>query len=294
MPNNEVVILDASDGVATVTLNRPEARNALSRELLQELAAVMGECDRRDDVRVVVITGADPAFCAGLDLRELATSSDLLRAERGPEDAQASGSRSGSGSTGPVAKGPVATGDSRSADNPPRPGPFPTRRKPLIGAVNGPAVTGGLELALACDFLIASDRARFADTHARVGVQPAWGLSVLLPQAVGLRRAREMSASGNFVDADTALAWGLVNHVVAHEKLLSTASSIAADIAGNDPAGVERLLATYAEGSLLSAGEALRLELDVAAEWLRAGHGRPDEVARRKQAIIDRGRSQVG
>jgi enoyl-CoA hydratase len=164
----------------------------------------------------------------------------------------------------------------------------------LIGAVNGPAVTGGLELALACDFLIASDRARFADTHARVGVQPAWGLSVLLPQAVGLRRAREMSASGNFVDADTALAWGLVNHVVAHEKLLSTASSIAADIAGNDPAGVERLLATYAEGSLLSAGEALRLELDVAAEWLRAGHGRPDEVARRKQAIIDRGRSQVG
>jgi enoyl-CoA hydratase len=309
MPNNEVVILDASDGVATVTLNRPEARNALSRELLQELAAVMGECDRRDDVRVVVITGADPAFCAGLDLRELATSSDLLRAERGPEDAQASGSRSGSGSTGPVAKGPVATGpvatgpvatgpvatgDSRSADNPPRPGPFPTRRKPLIGAVNGPAVTGGLELALACDFLIASDRARFADTHSRVGVQPAWGLSVLLPQAVGLRRAREMSASGNFVDADTALAWGLVNHVVAHEKLLSTASSIAADIAGNDPAGVERLLATYAEGSLLSAGEALRLELDVAAEWLRAGHGRPDEVARRKQAIIDRGRSQVG
>jgi enoyl-CoA hydratase len=266
MPNNEVVVLEAEGGVATVTLNRPEARNALSRELLRELTGVMDECERRDDVRVVIITGADPAFCAGLDLRELATSSALLRADS----------------------------DSNPSSKPPRPGPFPGRSKPLIGAVNGPAVTGGLELALACDFLIASERARFADTHARVGVQPAWGLSVLLPEAVGLRRAREMSASGNFVDAATALAWGLVNHVVAHEDLLSTARSIAADIAGNDPAGVGRLLATYAEGSLLSAGEALRLELEVAAEWLRDGHGRPEEVARRKQAIIERGSSQAG
>ena len=86
--------------------------------------------------------------------------------------------------------------------------PFGPVSKPLIGAINGVAVTGGFELALNCDFLIASDRASFADTHARVGIQPGWGLTVLLPQAVGLRRAKEMSTSGNFVDARTALRVG--------------------------------------------------------------------------------------
>jgi enoyl-CoA hydratase len=274
MPNievastSEVVVLHVADGVATVTLNRPEARNALSRELLRQLSSTVKDCEERDDVRVLIVTGADPAFCAGLDLKELASSAELLQQ--------------------PVASTSVA----RSRGSLPR-GPFPARRKPLIGAINGPAITGGLELALGCDFLIASDRARFADTHARVGVQPNWGLSVLLPQAIGIRRAREMSATGNFIDAETALSWGLVNHVVPHEQLMDTARSIAWDIAGNDPAGVERLLATYTEGSLLSGAEAWQLESRVAATWLASGHGHPDEVARRKQAIIDRGHSQV-
>jgi enoyl-CoA hydratase len=270
MAHDEVVILEVAHNVATVTLNRPQARNALSPELLRALFRAVGDCEDRADVAAVVLTGADPAFCAGLDLKELATSGALLHR---PE-------RDGSA---PLTVPPTA----------PR-GPFPPRRKPLIGAVNGPAVTGGLELALACDFLVASERARFADTHARVGVQPGWGLTVLLPQAIGLRRAREMSATGNFVDAPTALSWGLVNHVVPHGDLLATARSIAADVAGNDPAGVERILATYAEGSLLSPGDALQLEARVAADWFGAGHGRPEEVARRKQAIIERGRSQVG
>ncbi len=94
--------------------------------------------------------------------------------------------------------------------------PLPPRIKPLIGAINGAAVTGGLELALACDFLIASDQARFADTHARIGIQPFWRLSVLLPQAVGFRNARQMSATGNFIDAERALLIGLVNEIVYH------------------------------------------------------------------------------
>ena len=117
--------------------------------------------------------------------------------------------------------------------------------KPIIGAINGVAVTGGFELALNCDFLIASDQASFADTHARVGIQPGWGLTVLLPQAIGLRRAREMSTTGNFVDARTALEWGLVNRVVAHEDLLPTCRTLAADIVSNDQAGVRRILRTY-------------------------------------------------
>jgi enoyl-CoA hydratase len=264
MPNDDIVILEAADGVATITLNRPQARNALSPAVLRALSGAVRDCEASDDVAAVVLTGADPAFCAGLDLKELATSDDLLGAAEG------------------VGREPTS-----------RRGPFPLRRKPLVGAINGACVTGGLELALACDFLVASERARFADTHARVGVQPAWGLTVLLPQAVGLRRSREMSATGNFVDAETALSWGLVNHVVPHADLLDVARSIAADIAGNDPAGVERILATYAEGSLLTAEDAWQLELTVAAEWRRAGHGRPDEVAGRKEAIIERGRRQV-
>ena len=121
----------------------------------------------------------------------------------------------------------------------------------MIGAVNGVAVTGGLELALACDLLVASEHARFADTHARVGIMPGWGLSVLLPQAVGLRRAKQMSVTGNYVDAGTALAWGLVNQVVPHEELLPTCRQLAADVASNDPAAVARLLQTYREGSEL-------------------------------------------
>ena len=97
---------------------------------------------------------------------------------------------------------------------------------PVIGAINGVAITGGFEVALACDFLVASERARFADTHARVGIMPGWGLTVALPEAIGLRRAKEMSTTGNFVDAETALAWGLVNHVVPHDELLPFARKL--------------------------------------------------------------------
>ena len=170
---NDLLLVDRADGVATVTLNRPEARNALNVELLRALPATIAELDADDEVAVVILTGADPAFCAGLDLKQLGSSGDNL---------------SGGG------QGVAAT-------------PFPDDMvKPVIGAVNGPAVTGGLELALHCDFLIASERARFGDTHARVGVVPGWGLSVLLPQAVGVRRAKEMSLTGRFLTAQDALA----------------------------------------------------------------------------------------
>ena len=172
--------------------------------------------------------------------------------------------------------------------------PFGPLSKPIIGAINGVAVTGGFELALNCDFLIASEQASFADTHARVGIQPGWGLTVLLPQAIGLRRAREMSTTGNFVDARTALEWGLVNRVVAHEDLLPTCRALAADIVSNDQAGVRRILRTYAESAGITALPARRLEAEVSVEWLRSGGGRPEEVERRRKAIIERGRTQLG
>jgi len=157
--------------VATITLNRPASRNALNGDVRRRLPALVAELDADDAVDVLILTGADPAFCAGFDLKELGAGVTDLTTPEGQR------------------------------------GPFPDRTKPLIGAVNGVAVTGGLEVALACDFLIASDRARFADTHARVGIQPGWGL--VFAAVPGRRRApgRQMSMTGNYVDAATALAW---------------------------------------------------------------------------------------
>jgi enoyl-CoA hydratase len=259
----DVLTVDVTDRVATVTLNRPEARNALSRELRRELRRAMAGLDADDGVDVVILTGADPAFCAGLDLKELAAGGDALTE---------------TGATGQV---PV---EDR--------GPFGPLGKPLIGAVNGVAITGGFEVALLCDLLIASEHARFADTHARVGIMPGWGLTVLLPQAVGVRRARQLSFTGNFLDAPTALAWGLVNEVVAHEQLLPRCRELAADIVSNDQPGVRRIRRTYAEGSLRDGAGAWALEAAVAAEW-QAGGLDPAAIESRRQAVVARGRTQL-
>ena len=124
-------------------------------------------------------------------------------------------------------------------------GPVLSSNIPLIGAINGPAYTGGLELALACHFLVASDRATFADTHARLGLMPGWGLTVLLAEAVGIRRAREMSTTSMMIDAATAYQWGLVNHVVAHERLLETALGLARSVSANDSFAVQTVTRLY-------------------------------------------------
>jgi enoyl-CoA hydratase len=259
---SDVVLLDVSERIATVTLNRPEARNALSGEVLRLLPRLLHEAESRDDVDVIVLTGADPAFCAGLDLKELGAGGRLLGASSGADGR------------------PSADGVR---------GPFPALSKPLIGAVNGVAVTGGFELALNCDFLVASERAKFGDTHSRVGVMPGWGLTVLLPQAIGVRRAREMSFTGNFMAADEALQWGLVNHVVPHAELMPFTRRLALDIIGNDQAGVRQIRSTYAAITADTAG--WEIEARDAAAWQRARFD-PSDVARRRAGIMERGRSQ--
>jgi len=254
---SETVLSESGDHVCTVTLNRPEARNAMNTQLQRELAIALAAAESDVDVDVVVLTGADPAFCAGLDLRELGTTAANLVGGRDDEN--------------------------RS--------PFTvlwTMTKPVIGAINGPAVTGGFELALACDFLIASERATFGDTHARVGVTPGGGMSVFLPQTVGLRKAKEMSLTGNFVDAREALGLRLVNHVVPHDELLSTARRLAGDIAGNDQQAVRNLKQLYDRGSKLSVGDALALE----QERFRNLRVDPSEIDRRRGAVVERGRGQ--
>ena len=251
--------VESHDAVAVVTLDRPRARNALNAALRRALYETMSQLDADPSVHVVVLTGADPAFCAGLDLKELAGAPESV-----------------SGGFGP------GTNFDR---------PFPHMSVPVIGAVNGVAVTGGFELALLCDFLVASDRARFADTHARVGIMPGWGLTVTLPQAIGIRRAKELSSTGNYLDAATAHQWGLVNHVVPHERLMPTALALAADVASNDTHGVRHILATYDAGAAVTAGEALELERSRSLEWLR--DRQELDLDARRRAVTERGRQQL-
>lgn len=259
----DLVLTEVHHRTITITLNRPEARNALSRQLIKDLRAAVRAAQTDDAIDAIILTGADPAFCAGLDLKELGSDTGTLT------------------DTAPKEDTPVA-----------QRGPLPPGPKPVIGAVNGSAITGGFELALACDFLVASDRARFADTHARVGIQPWWGLSVLLPQAIGVRRAREMSLTGNFLDAQRALDWGLVNHVVPHDDLLPFTRGLAADITSNDQRAVRQLRATYDEGSQVTVAEAWMVESRAAEAWQGQGLD-PGEIERRRQGIVERGRSQL-
>ena len=250
----DVVLTEIVDGVAVVTMNRPEARNALNGELRRAIPARLSELDTDPTVRVMVLTGADPAFCAGLDLKEL-------------------------GSSG------------LSADPDAAPLPFGSLTKPVIGAVNGVAVTGGLELALGCDLLIASERARFADTHARVGVMPGWGLTVLLPQAIGLRRARQMSFTGNYVDAATALAWGLVNEVVPHDRVVDRARELAADMITVPEANLAAIKGAYRAAAEGVDQAALEAERRYSRDWLR--NFDPGTLAANRAAIRQRGSSQA-
>jgi enoyl-CoA hydratase len=256
------VLYDVSDRIATITINRPEARNALTSEMLRRIPQRMLDAEADHDVDVIILTGTDPAFTAGLDLGELGTDGSNLAG--------------GSGADGSANRYGVR-------------GPFPTITKPLIGAVNGVAVTGGLEFALNCDFLVASERAKFGDTHARVGVMPGWGLTVLLPQAIGIRRAREMSFTGNFMLADEALAVGLVNHVVGHDQLIPFTRKLAQDIAGNDQPGVRQIRDTYAQ--IGTDDDHWEIEARDSRAWRRTQFS-PDAVAARRAAIQARGQQQ--
>jgi enoyl-CoA hydratase len=265
MAGEPVVLVAVEDRVMTVTLNRPEARNALSRAAMYGLWDAVLAAGADPAVDAVVITGADPAFSAGVDLKEISGEVPVSAEPRGPGE-----------------------GPERGADGLYR--FIPVVDKPVIGAINGVCVTGGLELALQCTFLVASEQARFADTHARVGIMPGGGITVLLAQSIGLRRAIEMSLTGNFVPADEALRLGLVNHVVPHDELLPFARALAADIRSNDQVGVRRLVQHYR--ALANAGtldEAHLLEGMMAELWAPG----VSHAAERRADVTARGRAQT-
>jgi enoyl-CoA hydratase len=163
--------------------------------------------------------------------------------------------------------------------------------KPVIGAINGAAVTGGLELALYCDILIASEQARFADTHARVGLLPTWGLSVRLPQKVGIGMARRMSLTGDYLSAADALRAGLVTEVVPHEQLMPAARGVAASIVGNNQKAVRALLDSYHRIDEDVTGSGLWMEAESARAWMRSATG--DDIAASRASVMERGRAQA-
>jgi enoyl-CoA hydratase len=251
-----VLLTDDRDGVRILTMNRPAHRNALSGELITALYQGLIAADEDAGIRAIVLTGADPAFTAGVDLKQAAEEGEVYFARFRREDCIRQ-----------VAE----------------------VRKPIVGAVNGAAITGGLEIALGCDFVIASERAIFADTHVRVGVLPGGGLTARLPTLVGAGWARRMSMTGQVVDATTAARIGLVTEVVEHDNLLTRALELAAAIAEVPGHTMTALKEIYQRGSASQIGRALELEREI-------GTRQPpeyDALESRRQQVTARNRAQI-
>jgi enoyl-CoA hydratase len=252
----DLVLTSTEGGVTTVTMNRPEALNALSAGLRNRLTEVFTDLAEDSATEVIVFTGNGRAFTVGLDLKELG---------------------------GETAAATVVNKDLGKA--------MLQVNKPIIGAINGYAITGGFELALMCDFMLASEQAKFADTHARVGVVPGWGLSQRLPRLIGINRAKELSLTGNFLDAATAYTWGLVNRVVAADELLATAQQLAKDIVSTEPVTRNAVRHIIDAGWHTSLTEGLAIEREVNREHAKT-EVRAEKVAARRAQIQQRGRSQ--
>ncbi len=259
--SESVLRVEKGDGVATLTLQRPEKMNSLSRELRAAIAKGFRELAADASIGVVILTGAGRAFCAGLDLKELG----------------------GQGLGGAEAESAVTEADMLRAMR-----AYPG---PIIGAVNGVAVTGGFELALACDFLIASTDARFADTHARVGIIPGWGLSQKLSRLIGIGRAKELSFTGNYLSAEQAERWGLVNRVVAPEALLPTCKALAKDMLSCEPGVLRGYKKLIDDGYAETFRDGMRLEAEV-----NRAHAKtltPEVLEARRGGVQARGREQT-
>ena len=213
--------------IATLVLNRAEALNALSGELRRQLIGALADLDQNDDVRVAILTGAGRAFSAGLDIKELAASGIDVSANVDAENVVAAIERFS---------------------------------KPLLVAVNGPAITGGFEIVLACDIVLASESATFVDSHVKVGLTPGWGLSQRLSRRVGLHRAKEISLTARKVSAREAESWGLVNHVLPALELMPRARELAREIARWSPTAVREMKAIIDRGYGLPFGEAIAME----------------------------------
>ncbi len=231
---------EGTDGVLLVTIDRPEARNALSRAMNLELIRIWREFRDDPECRVAILTGAgNKSFCAGADLKEV---SDFYSSMTPEERREAARTEPGLG------------GITRNLEV----------GKPVIAAINGHCLAGGLELALACDIRIASENATFGLPEVRWGLMPGAGGSQRLPRAIPLGMAMEMLLTGEAIDASAATACGLVNRVVPQEKLLDEAFAIARSIVRAAPLSVQAVRAAALEGLEMSLEDGLELEQEKA------------------------------
>jgi len=203
------ILYEKRDGIATITINRPQAMNAMNRETIPEILSGLEDADKDENVRVVVITGAgEKAFCAGLDLKPMRDISVMKAVET---------SRLGQKLTLAIEE----------------------LGKPVIAAINGYALGGGLELAMACDIRIASEKARVGQPEVNVGLLPGWGGTQRLPRLVGKGIAKELIFTGKMIDAKTAERIGLVNMVVPPERLKSAVEELSREIMSKPPIAIK-------------------------------------------------------
>ncbi len=231
----QTLTLAIAGQLATITLNRPDKRNAISTQMIDDLLAALDECDRNTAIRVVILTGAGTAFCAGMDLDGL----QALAAQSHQQNLDDSRR--------------MARLFRRLYDYP----------KPLIAAVNGAAIAGGTGIATMCDFTLATPAAKFGYTEVRIGFIPAL-VSVFLRRQIGEKRARDLLLSGRIFDAAEAQQLGLVNEIVPPEKLLPRARELAATLLANSPASLTRTKALLSESA--------RAELDREIEFAIAAN----------------------
>lgn len=255
----DLVQIERYESHVVLSLNRPEKMNAMSVALREEGVAAFDALADDTDIVAVILTGNGRAFSAGVDLGELSQKGGAPKPS-GPGTANLVGAMRR----------------------------FP---KPIIGAVNGVAITGGFEVALGCDILIAGESGRFADTHARVGLMPGWGMSQMLPKVIGPMRAKHLSLTGNFLDAVTAQQWGLVSEVVADDDLIDHARSLANDIASCDPRAVRNLKKLYDAGMDVGFTEGLKLEQQ--HNRAHMAEVSPEDIALRRADVQARGRKQA-
>ncbi|MAW28180.1 MAG: enoyl-CoA hydratase [Gammaproteobacteria bacterium] len=255
MTDNDLVLRTTHQRVTTVTLNRPEALNALSTGMKNAIITCFEALRDDHDTDVIILTGAGRSFTAGLDLKELG---QIGFTERTIGDLQE-----------------VVT----------------SVGKPLIGAINGFAITGGFELALMCDILVGTPDTRFADTHVRMGVVPGWGLSQRLAALIGRSRAMEMSLTGNYVDAETAERWGLINNILPPSELLPHCQALAEAMLAGDHKTLEEVhrLIRYGQDHTLAEG----ISEERRASRTHEGDKRPETLESRRLKVIDRGRQQI-
>ncbi len=227
------LLVSHHDHVLLLTLNRPERRNALSASLKAAMAEALLSAEEDDGVRVIVLTGAGPhAFCAGADLKDMRQRDDSNKKFRSP--------------MGQVERSIFEV--------------VLEMKKPTIAALNGSAVAGGFELALACDLRIAHAEAQFGLPEAKIGMGANFG-SVVLPRRMSPTLALEMLLTGDYISAEQAFQHGLLNRLVSREQVLPGSLTLAAKIADNAPLSVRRMKATAWRGMELPVAAALRLDL---------------------------------